>query len=162
MFSLTLNVIGYNLLLRLADAEGPIPFLPLEPHSVLVKPSRAVALQLLNGFRNGDQKMDVVGRAPGGNECDLLRASHPGQISTKLDRIGYEVGALFRAEYAMHEHPGMSMGHKMRLSARVLWFSDVQHTTWFICRPLRGRELRQQSQSRQAGPRGCTRRVEME
>lgn len=62
MFSPTLNVFGYNLLLRLAVAEGSIPFLPLEPHSVLVKP-------------------DVVGRAAGGNQCDLLRASHSGQIS---------------------------------------------------------------------------------
>src|ERR1019366_9755284 len=126
MLSLTRDVIGYNLLLRLADAEGSVPFLPLEPHSALVKPSRTVALQLLNGLgqrnggRNGDQKVDVVGRASGGNQCDLLRASHPGQISSKLDRIGYEVGALFRAEYAMHEHPGVSVGHRIRLSARLL------------------------------------------
>jgi hypothetical protein len=35
----------------------------------------------------------------------------------------------------MHEHPGVSVGHRIRLSARLLWFSDAQHTTWFICCP---------------------------
>jgi len=47
---LPVDVIDDDLTLRLTDAEGAVPLLPLKPRLQLVQPTRRVALQLLHDF----------------------------------------------------------------------------------------------------------------
>ena len=123
MLGLTRDVIDHDLLLRLTDAKCTIAFLPLKPHSALMEPSRGCCPSILEwlwlmAWQAARVSADGCGLAvpPAGDQRDFLRPGHAGQITTKLDRIGYKIGALFRAKDTMHQHPGMRVRHTRRLS----------------------------------------------
>ena len=122
MLCLARDVIGDRLLLRLADTERAVAFLPVEVHSAFVQPARAVALSLLNSLRQWHrrrhvyQEVDVIGCASGGEQGDLFRVRYSGQVSAHFDGIRDEIGPFLRAEDAMHQHPGVRVRHVRRLS----------------------------------------------
>jgi hypothetical protein len=124
VLSLVRDVIGYDLLLRLADAESSISFLPFEPYSTLVQPSRAVALQLLDRLGQGHygrymyQQMHVVGGTTSGKQSYVLCLRDAGKISAKLGRVRDEIRTLLGAEDAMHEYPGVRARHSGRVFER--------------------------------------------
>jgi hypothetical protein len=126
MLGLTCDVIGYDLLLRLAYAERAVSLLPLEGQTALSQPARAVAFQFLYGFgqrhrrRHVYQEMNVGCRSSGGKQRDVFRMSDPGQVPTHLDSIRYEIATILGAEDAVHEHPSMGVRHVTRLSSRAL------------------------------------------
>jgi hypothetical protein len=117
MLGLAGNVMDNGLALRLTDTERAIPFLPRKPVPVLVKPTRAAALDLLNNFGEWphrgycQQKVDVVRRAAHSEKCHLVVFGQDSNVAPHRVAIADQVGAIFCAEDAMNKDGGVGVGH---------------------------------------------------
>ena len=123
ILSLLRNVMGDDLLLRLAYTERAKSLLPCEFRPALVLPVRAVALEVLYYFgqrhrrRKCNQQVNVVRRASRRQQRDSLRAGNAGQVLTHLADIRDQIKTALRAEDAMRQDPCVGVRHVCNLGS---------------------------------------------
>jgi hypothetical protein len=82
------DVRGHRPFMCRADAESRVPFLPGKTAVIPVEPSRAIALQVLQRFGQGqgrgqgDQKMHVGGGASGNDERNMFLSRDAAEVTS--------------------------------------------------------------------------------